>query len=170
MTVLGAILAGGQSRRFGSDKANALMDGERLIDLVAGSLGPQVDTLVVCGREYPGFISLPDRPAADMGPLGGVAAALAYGASRGFDAVLCAPCDAPNLPADLRETLEGESPAVVQSQPVIGYWPCSLSADLEAFLTEGGRKLFDYANRAGARLVRYDPPIMNINRPEDMGG
>ena len=39
MRVLGAILAGGQSRRFGSDKASASLDGKSLLDHVADALG-----------------------------------------------------------------------------------------------------------------------------------
>ena len=49
--ILGAILAGGQARRFGSDKAQALWRGRRLIDHVADALGSQTTALVVCGRD-----------------------------------------------------------------------------------------------------------------------
>lgn len=170
---MGAILAGGQARRFGSDKAHARYEGFRLIDLVAEALGVQCDAIVVCGREEPGFNCIADRPAADMGPLGGINAALHYGAGQGFDAVLSAACDIPNLPPDLAEilgaeTLSAKGPAIVQSQPVVGLWPVNLARELDAFLEEGGRKLYDFGSRVSARMVRFDPPLMNINRPEDL--
>src|SRR3990167_7470371 len=88
LRVLGAILAGGKAQRFGSDKAHALWRGERLIDRFAAALGPQCEDLVVCGREEPGFTSLPDRPEAGLGPLGGLNAALHHARDNGFDAVL----------------------------------------------------------------------------------
>ena len=51
--ILGAVIAGGRSTRFGSDKALALIGGERLIDRTIAALDPQVDRLVVCGRKWP---------------------------------------------------------------------------------------------------------------------
>ncbi|HSF13587.1 MAG TPA: NTP transferase domain-containing protein, partial [Erythrobacter sp.] len=51
--LLGAILAGGQARRFGSDKAQALYQGARLIDRVASALAAQCESVIVCGREEP---------------------------------------------------------------------------------------------------------------------
>eukprot|EP00611_Tribonema_gayanum_P009759 TRINITY_DN19634_c0_g1_i1.p3 TRINITY_DN19634_c0_g1~~TRINITY_DN19634_c0_g1_i1.p3 ORF type:complete len:108 (-),score=11.69 TRINITY_DN19634_c0_g1_i1:38-361(-) len=72
---LGAILAGGQARRFGSDKAQALYEGARLIDRVAAALAAQCEAVVVCGREEAGFACIPDWPESGLGPLGGRAPA-----------------------------------------------------------------------------------------------
>ena len=125
--------------------------------------------MVVCGREEEGFACIPDRPAADMGPLGGINAALHHARYHGFDHVLSAACDIPNLPHDLVKALAGEGAAMVQSQPVVGLWPAGLADELEAFLSGGGRRLYDFGQGAGARMVRIDPPLMNVNRPEDLG-
>src|SRR3546814_20571783 len=75
MRLLGAVLAGGRSSRFGSDKALAMLDGRTLLDHAAAALGAHVETVVICGRHVPGMTGLADRPAADMGPLGGLNAA-----------------------------------------------------------------------------------------------
>ncbi len=168
MTICGAILAGGQSRRFGSDKADAKIGGKRLLDLVAGSLGPQVAELVVCGRAEAEYTSLADRPETGIGPLGGLLAALRYAAKNGHDAVLSTGCDAPDLPGDLGEQLCGNTAAIVESQPVIGYWPTALAATLDAFIADGGRSVYGFAERAAARSVRLKAPLANINRPQDM--
>ncbi|MFM7348326.1 MAG: molybdenum cofactor guanylyltransferase, partial [Erythrobacter sp.] len=117
--LLGAILAGGQARRFGSDKAQALYKGARLIDRVATALAAQCEAMVVCGREEPGFVCLPDWPEPGLGPLGGLAASLRHAGERGFDGVLSAGVDVPDLPSDLAEALTGEGAAIVESQPVV---------------------------------------------------
>lgn len=168
LKVLAAILAGGQSRRFGSDKALALVNGERLIDRVAGVLRPQADALVVCGREDPSFTCLPDWPEPGLGPLGGLNAALRHARAEGFDAVLSTSCDVPNLPSGLRAVLSGDGASCAADQPVVGWWPASLAGDLDAYLAGGGRALYGFAERVGARQVRFDPPLANVNRPEDL--
>lgn len=105
-----------------------------------------------------------------MGPLGGLCAALHHAQESGFDAVLAAPCDVPNLPGDLFGMLEGETAAIVQSQPVVGYWPASLAGPLEEYLLRGERRIYNFAEQSGARLVRFDPPLMNINEVGDLPG
>lgn len=166
--LLGAILAGGQARRFGSDKAQALYGGARLIDRVAAALAAQCEAVVVCGREEPGFACIPDWPEPGLGPLGGLAAALRHAGERGFAHVLSAGVDAPDLPHDLVASLAGEGAAIVASQPVVGVWPVSAGAALEAFLAEGGRSLYRFADHIGARQVELAQPLMNVNRPEDL--
>ena len=166
---LGAILAGGQARRFGSDKAHALYEGERLIDRVAAALLAQSVGLVVCGREEPGFRCIPDWPEAGLGPLGGLAAALRHAGEQGFSHVLSTGVDVPDLPFDLADTLAGEGAAIVASQPVVGLWPVEAGAVLEAFLAGGGRSLYRFADAIGARWVELAAPLMNVNRPEDLG-
>ncbi len=166
--LLGAILAGGQARRFGSDKAHALYEGERLIDRVAAALLAQCAAVVVCGREEPGFACIADWPEAGLGPLGGLAAALRHAQARGFTHVLSAGVDVPDLPSDLAACLAGEGAAILESQPVVGLWPVNAAPALEAFLGDGGRSLYRFADHIGARRVELARPLMNVNRPDDL--
>jgi len=170
MRCLGAILAGGQARRFGSDKAHALVGGKRLIDVVGASLAVQCDTVIVCGREEPGFACIPDRPEAGQGPLGGLNAALHYAQAHGFDAVLSSGCDVPNLPSNLVNQLAGEGAAIVSDQPVVGFWPAELSGRCDAFLKTNRRALFGFADYINARRVEVSPALVNINAPDDLPG
>lgn len=170
MRVLGAILAGGQARRFGSDKAVALLGNRTLLEHVAACLRPQVDDLVVCGRTAPNCRCLPDRPAAGLGPLAGICAALRDGRERGFDAVATAPCDAPRLPADIVAVLAAAgAPSFVAELPVIGLWPVVLADALEGALTNAT----DRSMRSWARGIDAAPvtcgAIANINTLDDLG-
>jgi molybdopterin-guanine dinucleotide biosynthesis protein A len=81
--ILGAVLAGGRSSRFGSDKAMAMLDGRPLIDHAIAA-GPHCAAVVVCGRDHPGHVCLADRPAPDMGPLGAINAACAMRPTMGL--------------------------------------------------------------------------------------
>jgi molybdopterin-guanine dinucleotide biosynthesis protein A len=165
--ILGAILAGGRSRRFGSDKALARMpDGRTLIDHAIAGLAPHVDALVLCGR--PG--GLDDRPAPDMGPLGGLNAALHHAAAQGFVGVLTSGCDMPFYPGDLPAALIGNRAAVLAGQQLLGWWPAALATELDAHLAEhNNRSIRGWLDRIGARAVELPGLVLpNINRPEDL--
>ncbi len=170
MSLLGAILAGGKAQRFGSDKAHALYQGERLIDRVGASLSGQCNSVIICGRDEPGNFCIADRPAADLGPLGGLNAALHHAQTQGYSHVLSAGCDVPNLPDDLAQSLAGEGAAIVRSQPVVGLWPAHLAPDLERYLNAGGRALYGFAESVSARQIAFDPPLLNVNQPSDLPG
>lgn len=142
--------------------------GERLIDAVAAALSAQCEAVIVCGREEAGFACIADRPERGMGPLGGLNAALHHAQDHGFDGVLSAGVDIPDLPHDLAQTLSGTGSAIVQSQPVVGLWPVTLAGTLQDYLTEGGRALYGFADHVSARKITFDPPLMNVNRPEDL--
>ena len=47
MTVVAVVLAGGASRRFGSDKLAAEAGGESLLDLAVGALSAEMPVIVV---------------------------------------------------------------------------------------------------------------------------
>ncbi|MDC0886195.1 molybdenum cofactor guanylyltransferase [Altererythrobacter sp.] len=166
--LLGTILAGGQSRRFGSDKAQFRIDGKRLIDLVAMRLAAQTDALVVCGRLDDAFICLTDQPDSGLGPLGGLNAALRHAAANGFGGVVSAGCDVLGLPDDAAARLSGDGPAIAAGQPVVSFWPTELAENLETFLARGGRALYGFADEVSARRVYFDPPLINVNRPADL--
>lgn len=168
MKILGAILAGGRSNRFGSDKAEALIGDRPMIALVAERLAQQTDAVVVCGREWGGLASLPDRPRPDLGPLGGLAAALHHAAENGFDLVLTSGCDLPDLPLDLVESLL-PAPAAVRGQPLLGLWTSELSGSLDRHLdVTDDLSLACWIRKAGVRVVEISRAVSNINTPGDL--
>ena len=165
--ILGAVLAGGASRRFGSDKALALVDGRALIDHVIADLEPQCDALVIVGRRHGNWTSLPDLPAGGAGPLAALNAALHHAAANGYAAVLSVPCDTLGLPQDLAALLS-PGPAMIVDQPVIGLWPATLAPTLDAWLARGERSVHGFAVAVEAKAIATTPPIANINTPNDL--
>ncbi|KKC26593.1 molybdenum cofactor guanylyltransferase [Sphingomonas sp. SRS2] len=167
--LLGAILAGGRSSRFGSDKAEALWQGRPLVEHAAAMLRPIVDDIVLCGRSYGDLPAIADRPEGDMGPLGGINAALHHARAQGFAAVLTIGCDTPHVPLALIDMLRAAAgPAFVARLPVIGHWPTTLADDLDAFLAEDRKHAIRaWAERVGAEPVDW-PMLANINEPADL--
>ncbi|MBN8818249.1 MAG: molybdenum cofactor guanylyltransferase [Sphingomonas sp.] len=166
--VLGAVIAGGKSTRFGSDKALARLRGRTLIDQVAETLATQTADLVVVGREHAGLRHLSDQPRPDLGPLGGIAAALIEANARGYAAVLTAPCDAYDLPADLLGQLF-PYPAYVASLPVIGLWPAWAADHALALLaSDEVHSIKGFAQRISARAVQLPREPANINTAADL--
>ncbi len=167
MTLLGAILGGGQSRRFGSDKAKALHGGKALLDAVADALRPQVDALIIVGRDWPGLTRVDDLPAIGMGPLGGLAGALSHARAHGFDAVLTCGCDVIDVPTNLADVL-GAGPAIIADLPILGLWPVQVLPLLMTWLDDpANRSVYHFADHCGA-VQRAGLGLPNINRPEDL--
>ncbi len=197
MKVLGALLAGGKSERFGSDKAFAMYQGQYLIDHAIALLKPQCDAMVICGRRYKAYQSIKDDPA-DYGPIGAINAALKYAKEHGFDAIISFPCDTimgdtilgdtiigdtitPDTPDNNAESFhwfKGDSVAYYIDQPVIGYWPCILSDGLDEWLKKQKRRSMkawiEYIGSEGSIIKAIDPNdrgaarFININRPQDL--
>ena len=166
--ILGCVLAGGQSTRFGSDKALAELDGHTLLAAAVDALGAWCDYVVVAGRETAPAPCIPDWPQPNMGPLAGIAAALHLARDQGYDAVLTVGVDSARLPAELPQVL-GAAPAFLAAQPVIGIWPASASATLDAILSaEGRHSLRQFIAAIGARAVHSPREPANINTPADL--
>jgi molybdopterin-guanine dinucleotide biosynthesis protein A len=109
--LLGAILAGGQSRRYGSPKALAMVGGQRIIDRAIHAVS-EITPLVVLIANDPALASAVDLPSradatAPAGALGGIWTALLWAEERGLPGVLAVACDMPFLSsALLRELVE----------------------------------------------------------------
>ncbi len=170
LRILGAVLAGGRSSRFGSDKALALLDGRPLIHHAINALARHTDHVIICGGDRPGFPSIPDRPAPDQGPLGGLNAALHHAAAQGYDAVLTTGCDMPKFPDDAARALLAAGTAVLKGHHLIGLWPASLAPLLDQHLAQTpDRSLFGWIAKAGAQTVTVPGlDLPNINRAEDL--
>lgn len=166
--ILGAVLAGGQSTRFGSDKALALLDGRTLLEHAAHTLARWCERVVVIGRDDGPVETLPDWPRPGMGPLGGVAAALRLAKAQGFETVLTIGVDSLDLPGNLADLLK-PAPAYVADQPVIALWPAIAVAAVTDILEGDGRhSMIALAERIGARAIRLPCGTANINTPVDL--
>lgn len=166
--ILGAVLAGGRSTRFGSDKALAELRGRTLLSRAVETLEGLCDAVVVIGRETAPAPVLPDWPRAGMGPLGGIAAALHHARDAGYETVLTCSVDSFGLGDDLLAVLD-PAPAYCTDQPVIGLWPVGASASVDAILESAGRhSMIAFAQDIGARAVQFDHKPANINTPADL--
>lgn len=170
MRIAGVVLAGGRSRRFGSDKAVAQFQGRALLDFSILALRSHCDILFVSGRFHPAHPLSADRPGRGYGPLGGLAGAMQRANALGFSHLLSIACDTPYLPAPLLAALMTRTAgAYAASCPVIGFWPTRLGSDLERHLADGDNR----AVRVWAESESITPlagfgEIPNINCASDL--
>ncbi len=168
MRRLGAIIAGGKSTRFGRDKSAALLDGLPLVEHVANGLRSQVDQLVICGRDWPGIQSIADRPAADMGPLGGLNAALHYAADNDFEFVVTAGCDVLPMP-EMPLELDGGKAMFLENNFLFGLWPAALAGILDTHLEQQvDHSVRRWLKAIGARPFQSAQMHYNLNTPADL--
>ncbi len=170
--LLGVVLAGGQSTRFGSDKALAELDGRSLLARAVEGLARHCECVVIAGRDAGAETGdtpcIADWPEAGMGPLGGIAAGLRHAQDRDFSHVLTCGVDSAQLPDDLLETLS-PAPAYLESQPVIGHWTSSAASAVQAILqSEGRHSMLAFAAAINARAVKLAVKPANINTPADL--
>lgn len=166
--ILGAVLAGGQSTRFGSDKALAELDGHTLLARAVDLLSGWCEYVVVVGRETAPAPTLPDWPRPGMGPLAGIAAALHLARDEDYEALLTIGVDSLDLPENLPNLL-GPASSYIESQPVVGLWSPGAIVSLEAILMgDGKHSMLAFANTIGARPVNTARKPANINSPADL--
>ncbi|MCP3988465.1 MAG: molybdenum cofactor guanylyltransferase [Actinomycetia bacterium] len=146
LPLIGAVLCGGRSIRFGRDKALADAGGVPLGSRVVTALRQAgADPVVAVGGSAGDALGLPTVPDRQpgAGPLAGLATALRW-AKTGL--VLVVPCDLPLLDAQdlvsLAATANAETAAVADDgrpQPSLGCWPASFGPQVQALVDGGGR-------------------------------
>ena len=194
-SIVGVLLAGGQSRRMGGvDKALQILGGRPLLAHAIERLQPQVAGMVInANGEASRFAAfrlpvIADSIAGFAGPLAGVHAGLAWVRANhpGIEHVVTVSADTPFFPTDLvprfLASLNQNRPLLVARSeeglhPVIGLWPVSMVTALEESLKQGERKASDWVKSQGAVEVffpkieiggRLIDPFFNINSPEDL--
>ena len=186
---LGAILAGGASRRFGAPKPLAPVAGVRLVERV-GDAVRQAGLRPCLITQHPdrfADLDLPSRPdlVAGAGPLGGIHAALSWAQDEAKPGALCVSCDLPFLaPGLLRElyTLEPESIVVAEStgragiEPLCAYYPVGCLPEIAVRIARRDFRLQSLIAALPtrriplARIRRWGDPeriFFNVNTPED---
>lgn len=129
-TVIAAVLAGGAGKRFGGGKTTACGP------LVAAALHRMLLPVFTVGAQVGISPIVADWPTTGLGPLGALCGAMRYASTHGFAEILTVPCDALPLPLDLLAQLGAPSPVVADGNHLIGLWPTTLAAMLEAHLAK----------------------------------
>ena len=186
MTRGAVILCGGRSTRMGRDKATLPFGEGTLLEHVVGILRPLVDEVTVVGRRDQSLPALPDDvqvaydAVEDLGPLGGLQAALTHTRS---EAVYVSGCDTPFLaPAFVQCLFDalGDARIAVAEQggfthPLAAVYRRDVLPTVEALIAqERMRPVFLFEEVATVRvqdeaLRAADPELRsleNMNTPE----
>ena len=178
----GLLLAGGRSRRFGSDKALAEIDGVSLIARSYAALAPLcTEVLVGVGpdeRVYPlpGPARIVTDGVPDAGPLAGLAAGLA---ALRTPWLLVIACDLPfvtlGVLRSVAEARRGDLDAVVgstpdgRSQPLCACYSHSVLPAIRSQLENGDYALYKLLTRLRTATVPVPhDALRNINTPGDL--
>lgn len=174
-----AILAGGESRRMGTDKGLTDAGGRPLIAHIAAQLTYFPEVLI--GANDPAryaFLDLPVVPdrARGRGPLMGI---LSCVASAAHEHCFVTACDIPELdPAFVLEILAqtGEVDVVMprlpdgRTEPLLAVYRRSIVPVAEDLLRAGPQRIVALLARVRVRYVPFGPPVWyrNLNSPEDL--
>ncbi|MBW8881267.1 MAG: NTP transferase domain-containing protein [Asticcacaulis sp.] len=175
------ILAGGQGRRHGGNKALAPWDDTTLIGAVIARMAPQADRLAInargdLARPLSAFglpILIDDVDFSELGPLCGVRTAMKWASAAGDSHVVTAPCDMPDLPVDMVARLMAADAADIvhfagaRDHPLCTRWSVSLLTALEDALAQadGGLAVMRFVSQQQVITLPTvdDAAFANIN-------
>lgn len=183
MTSVGAVvLAGGRSRRFGTDKATARVGGSPLLCRVLDVAAPLVDEVLVVGPWAPPGFARTLEPVRYEGPLAGLAWGLG---AIGTGHALALGCDHPLLVPGLLGHLlarRREADAVVTRgpngpEPLVGVYDTGLASVASELTDSGERRLGALLEHCSVAWVGeehwrgFDPEgrsFLDVDWPEDV--
>jgi molybdopterin-guanine dinucleotide biosynthesis protein A len=180
-----AILGGGKSRRFGSDKALMTLDSHRVVDYITNILNDlfrQVFFIVDVRDKFHsvGITNIIDE-IPGQGPLGGIHSALGVGEG---DYCFITACDTPFVHPDIIRCLWeeiAEEDIIIpkhqgKTEPLMGFYSKRCRSDIETALSNGQRQAHAFLKNRNVRFVEMDdrfPPELlkkafwNINTASD---
>ncbi len=189
--LLGCVLAGGRSARFGASKARARLEGRGLAAWSRDALARVLTRVVLVGgdAELARELGVEDRPDREpgQGPLGGLATALHWARDEERAGVLVLACDLPLVPAGLlrgllerwdgRHAIVPESRGPLGLEPLCAAYPVALLGVVDESLESGRRSMAELVRvipldvvplASFANLGEPEELFLNVNRPEDL--
>jgi molybdopterin-guanine dinucleotide biosynthesis protein A len=170
-TLTGVLLVGGASRRFGSPKALAQLDGETFVDRGRRLLAAECDDVLVVGKRGDALpFDVIDDGTDVRAPIAGVVAGLRAAA---HDVAVFVPVDCPWMTPDAVRAL-GEAchdAAVPPSGPLPGAWAKTALPLLEQRLAAGPLALYRTYDELDVVTVELDPAVVaDVDTPGDLSG
>ena len=187
--ILGTVLAGGKSQRFGEDKSQVKLGGKLLIDYILSEIIDEFNEVLVVSNNLINFkesqkISLIKDFKEDLGPLGGVLTAMKWvkDNNKNYQWISTFPADTPFFKNQILKDFlkkinmkEGKLFFIKSNNTrhnIFGLWSIDLMDKLEEDLKKGERKVEVWANSIGVKNINMKfenkDPFFNINTKEDL--
>jgi len=187
--ILGTVLAGGKSQRFGEDKSQVKLGDKLLIDYILTEIIDEFNEVLVVSNNPINFkesekISLIKDFKKDLGPLGGVLTAMKWAKdnNKDYQWICTFPADTPFFKNQILKDFlnkinieEGKLFFIKSNNTrhnIFGLWSIDLIDKLEEDLDKGERKVEVWANSIGVKNINMKfeniDPFFNINTKEDL--
>ena len=187
--ILGVVLAGGKSQRFGQDKSQVKLQDKLLIDYILSEIIDEFNETLIVANEKINFmssnnISITKDFKSGLGPLGGVLTAMKWikENDKKYKWISTFPTDAPfftkkelkffyeNININKNKLFFIKSKETRHN--IFGLWSLDLMDQLEKDLSRGERKVEVWANSIGVSTVNISykklDPFFNINTKQDL--
>ena len=187
--ILGVVLAGGKSQRFGQDKSQVKLQDKLLIDYILSEIIDEFNETLIVANEKINFmssnnISITKDFKSGLGPLGGVLTAMKWikENDKKYKWISTFPTDTPfftkkelkffyeNININKSKLFFIKSKETRHN--IFGLWSLELMDKLEKDLSRGERKVEVWANSIGVSTVNISykklDPFFNINTKQDL--
>ena len=187
--ILGVILAGGKSSRFGSNKSLSNLSNSKLIEHVINKINKYFSEILIVSNDSKLILDdtnikiIKDCKEGYLGPLVGVLSAMKYAnQSNKYNWLITFPCDTPFFDQTIIEKMIQKTSSKKekiflikekeQRHNIFGAWSTSLEKILEKDLNNNFRKVDLWANKIGCSYIEKDikkeNEFLNINTKEDL--
>ena len=187
--ILGTVLAGGKSQRFGEDKSQVKLDGKLLIDFILSEIVDEFKEILIVTNNQIAFqkskkISTIKDFKKGQGPLGGVLSAMKWAKEKNsnYKWISTFPVDTPFFKKKILKkflseiNIEESKLFFIKSNNtrhnIFGMWSIDLMKKLEEDLNKGHKKVETWANSIGVKIINmeftYEDPFFNINTKDDL--
>jgi molybdopterin-guanine dinucleotide biosynthesis protein A len=187
--ILGVVLAGGKSQRFGQDKSQVKLNGKILIDYILSEIIDEFKEILIVTNQSISFMSSKKITVIEdfkkgLGPLGGVLSAMKWikDNNKEYSWISTFPADTPFFTKkelkifynDIK--IENNKLFFIKDKNtrhnIFGLWSLDLMDQLETDLYNGERKVEIWANSIGVSTVNIEykniNPFFNINTIDDL--
>ncbi|MBL6858074.1 MAG: molybdenum cofactor guanylyltransferase [Pelagibacteraceae bacterium] len=187
--ILGVVLAGGKSKRFGEDKSQVKLHGKILIDYILSEIMDQFNEILVVTnnpirfKDSSKILTTKDFEEG-LGPLGGILTAMKWikDQKKDYEWISTFPSDTPFFTnkelkifyenIDIKKSKLFFIKNKETRHNIFGLWSLDLLKKLETDLQKGERKVEVWADTVGVETINIEyekrDPFFNINTKEDL--
>jgi molybdopterin-guanine dinucleotide biosynthesis protein A len=187
--ILGVVLAGGKSKRFGEDKSQVKLHGKILIDYILSEIMDQFNEILVVTnnpirfKDSSKILTTKDFEEG-LGPLGGILTAMKWikDQKKDYEWISTFPSDTPFFTnkelkifyenIDIKKSKLFFIKNKETRHNIFGLWSLDLLKKLETDLQKGERKVEVWADTVGVETINIEyekrDPFFNINNKEDL--